>query len=801
MRTRPCALPDRFPLLCVRRGVRLPAVLFLLACRLILSPAPSGAQDSVVLNVLLNGEPKGEIFALLAEDGDVLVKTSDLLAMGFRDPSGMRIDVAGESYLSLKSMAGVGTAFDERTLTLEITASPSLLPRRTIDLLPQRQPNVAYPKDNSAFLNFGAGYTAGNGLDFRSFDFTTEVGLRTGDYLLLSDFSYTETPDTDRFVRLMTNVTYDRREDLQRFVAGDFFASSGELGESLNLGGISLSKVYLMDPNFIRHPLAGFTGLVPLASQAEIYIDGMRVRTEKLAPGEFELKNLSYYGGETNVTVVIKDPFGKEQRVQYNYYFTDLLLKEGLHEYSYNLGAKRRDFGARSNRYAGLAFSAIHRYGIGDSLTAGFTAEGAGSGANIGPQASLRLGGAGVVTGAVSVSRDREGDAGLAGLLRHQYQSGGFNTSLSLKAYTRDYATAADNTSVEKPRYEGSLGVSYGTRTLGTLTLEGYEAKKYLGQNRAVRTAAYTRSLIRSVSLYLSLKRIKEQGSSTEAFAGLTWYPWMDTTFSASYRKAGDAHTETLQAQKSAPMGEGWGYRASLERTDPSGGSSVTAVNPYLQYNAPFGIYTGEYRGEHLSGGGRNDTCRLTASGAVVAVGGAVGLSRPVSDSFALATVGGLKGVRVSQNNQEVGRTDADGKVFLPDLGSYYENQVSINDKDIPIDYTLREVVKYISPPLRSGSVVAFGVKKLQAVTGRLRVRQDAAETPAEYVDVVVRKDGKEIVFPTGKGGEFYFEDADPGTYEGSFPVGDKSCVFPLVVPPSEEMILDLGVLVCENIR
>ncbi len=758
------------------------------------------AAEPVVLNVLLNREPKGEIFAVLADDGDILVRTADLLAMGFQDLPGRRIDIGGEPHISLRSMTGVEAKFDEKTLTLEITAVPSLLPRRTIDLLPPRQPDVAYPKDNSAFFNYGLGYTAGNSLSFRSFDATGEAGLRTNDLLFLSDFTYTNTPDEERFVRLMTSATYDRRRDLQRVVAGDFFASSGDLGENLNLGGISFSKVYLMDPYFIRHPLAGVSGLVPYSSEAEIYVDGMRVRKEKLAPGEFELKNLSYYGGATNVTVVIKDPFGREQRFLYDFYFTDLLLKKGLHEYSYNLGAKRRDFGERSSRYAGLAFSAFHRYGISDALTAGFRAEAAGSGSNIGPQASLRLWEAGVATAALAGSRDREGDAGLAGLLQYQYQNGGFTASFSTKAFTREYATAMDNTSEEKPRLEADLILSYGTRTLGTLSLEGNVSKKYVGQDRTVRTATYTRNLWRSVSLFLSLKRMTEETSSTESFAGLTWYPWMDTTFSASYRKTDDAHTEVLQAQKSAPLGVGWGYRASVERTAPAEGSSLTAINPYFQYNAPFGIYTAEYRGEHVSGED-TDTYRMTASGAVAAVGGAVGLTRPISDSFGLATVDTVKGVRVSQNNQVIGTTDAKGRIFLPDLGSYYENQVSINDKDIPIDYTLDEVVKYVSPPLRSGSVVAFGVRKLRAVTGRLRIRWEGEDVPAEYCEVVLRGEGKEIVFPTGKGGEFYFEEAVPGAYEASLAFRGKGCTFALTVPATDEMILDLGVLHCEDVR
>ena len=104
--------------------------------------------------------------------------------------------------------------------------------------------------------------------------------------------------------------------------------------------------------------------------------------------------------------------------------------------------------------------------------------------------------------------------------------------------------------------------------------------------------------------------------------------------------------------------------------------------------------------------------------GGLTFVKDSLNFSRPLQDSFALAKVGDLIGVRVYLNNQEIGRTGNSGKVLIPDLGSYYENQISINDKDIPIEYTLAEVMKYVSPPFRSGSYVEVGATKVQDFKG-----------------------------------------------------------------------------------
>src|SRR5574341_2562451 len=155
----------------------------------------------------------------------------------------------------------------------------------------------------------------------------------------------------------------------------------------------------------------------------------------------------------------------------------------------------------------------------------------------------------------------------------------------------------------------------------------------------------------------------------------------------------------------------------------------------------------------------------------------------------------------VPVNNQEIGRTDLSGRLFLPNLASYFENQVSIDDKDVPIDYTLSEVMRTVSPPLRSGSVIPFAAKKFQAVTGFVRLRREGETKALEVYEGKGAVAGKEIAFPTGKGGEFYLGDIPPGTHRAQVQYNGNRCGFDIVVPRSDEMILDLGVLFCEDVR
>jgi outer membrane usher protein len=224
---------------------------------------------------------------MLTEEG-TFFQEEDLRAIGLKDPKERYSTCRRGVYLSQVN-EGVDFIFNEKTLSVEISAPPSLLPKTEIDFLPPRQSNVLYSKNNSAFLNYRLNRAQSVSPDLSSLNLTNELGVRRGEYLFLSDTSYTRTNGSENFVRLMTNITRDRREDLGRYVAGDFFASSGELGGSVNLGGFSYAKIYRIDPYFIKYPCPDSPVQPPLVGCRGLPRRN-EIRTEKLPPGEFELK-------------------------------------------------------------------------------------------------------------------------------------------------------------------------------------------------------------------------------------------------------------------------------------------------------------------------------------------------------------------------------------------------------------------------------------------------------------------------------------------------------------------------------
>lgn len=753
----------------------------------------------MVLKVILNSEPKGEFFAQITGDGDFLVKKEDLKAIGFREPQGKVLTVGGEVYLALQSMEGINFVFNPKTVSLEIQASPHLLTPKTIDFLPERQAKVYYPKDASAFLNYRFDYQASNSFHFENLNVTTELGARFDDFLFVSESVYKKSRGEEDFVRLMNQVVYDRRETLQRAVAGDFYASSGELGSTLNLGGFSFSKIYQIDPYLIRYPMLNFSESLFLPSDVEVYLDGTLIRKERLSPGELALKNISYYGGYRTVDVVIRDAFGREQRLSAPFYFTDVLLRKGLHEYSYNAGFLREDFGVKGDEYGALAFSAFHRYALSDSFNIGGHAEGTRDLMNLGPQALFGLGGWGLLNISLSASAGKDNRDGLAGLLSHGYQGREWGTRLFFKGYTKNYSTITPPVAGEQPKFESGAGLGFGTRFLGSLSADFAYLQKYQGADRKVGTVAYSRNVTSNSTVSVSYRSVKEREYANEFFVLFNYYPWKDISLSATWQKEKGKTAGGLQLQKNPPVGEGYGFRLNMDRSELDSGKFNT-LNPFLQYNGPWGIYTAEYRGEY-GDRGQIDAYQLSAAGGLGYVGKSLGLSRPMSDSFGLVKVGEIEGVMVYQDNQPIGRTNSSGKVFVPNLNSYVDNQIRIQDKDIAIDYGITEVTKYVSPPLRSGSFVQFETKKIQAIIGKLGIKIGERVQPVEFQEVHLDVEGREITFPTSRGGEFYLENIKPGRYRATIPLSDKSCSFDLVVPKNDEMIIDQGDLVCEEIH
>ena len=766
----------------------------------------------LVLRIFLNSVDKGDVFAQRSDLQGFFVKANDLKSFGLREPSGSVTIFDGEPHVAVSSLKGVSFSYEPKTQVLNLVAEPQLLGSSSISARDQQRQFTTVPGGNSAFFNYALTSSEGSSTSSARLSFAGELGVKLGDYLLLTDAATVSSPVGTRFVRLMSSVTRDDRENLQRFIVGDLITPARDLGTSVNLGGISISKNYGLDPYFIRFPTQSVSGSVALPSELEVYLDGQRIRTERLAPGNFQLQDIVAYGGSRNVQLLLRDAFGRVQQLNYSLYFSDQPLQNGLHEYSYNFGAIRRQFGLQSNNYGPAAFTMFHRYGFSNSLTMGWRADVTKDLVNIGPTLTAVLGNYGVVNLALAGSSFADAK-GYAAQGSYTYDSKSWAINFFARRDTSRYASLGDPVTFTNRKYEASVSGTYrlpqnasisARRSLFTsqqpetaLTIQA-QMPSFLSQgNRSVTSLAYATPLdLFRAQFTATISRIKENAlpARNELFLGLNFL--LDQNYSAatSYRADRNGHSESARFTKSLPIGEGLGYDLSVDQSSADGRNQQVRAN--IQYNAPAAAFRLE-KGQYLDQGQKFSDQRVSVAGSLAVAGGEFGFSRPITNSYAIVKVGDVKNVPVLVNGQRAGFTNSRGIIVLPNLNANYENNISIDSEALPLNLSLTTALKKVIPGPRSGTFVDFAPKKIQAFSGKLVAQGVGKAQAIEFFEIDIVVGGVSQKLMTGRGGEFYVENIPAGTYKATATDEMKICNFSLTFPESDEIFIDLGTVAC----
>jgi outer membrane usher protein len=731
----------------------------------------ASAAETVILTVSLNTISRGEFFLKRSTDGNLLMRSKDLRQIGFKITAVPETTVDSVAYVSLNDLSGVTAVLDEKKLLLDLRAGPAWvdLPHVVQNFSPTSDTYVP-TSEASAFINYRLDYGNGTDVQAGTWSATGQTGVRRGNLLLLGDGYYQGTQKTQQAVRLMTNLSWDRPESTSRWVLGDINATAGEPSGPILMGGIGYSSAYSMSPGLITYPMGEFGGITTLPSEADIYVNGVLVRREQLAPGDYRFKNLPVSNGANNIQILLRDSFGNERWSTTRFYLSDQLLKSGLHDYSYNMGFMRLDFGTASNSYGRPLLVARHMFGVNNSLTMGAGAEAGNNLVNLVPRAVISLGRVGVLNLLAGESSDRDRGLGTTMGIGYQFQSLHVNYQLNMSHNTRGYRTLANQQANDTARLDGGTGISMGSSLLGTVSLNGSYIETYAGQLIRSIGVSYSRALTKSVQFTASWNSSWGTTNSVNFFTGLTFFPTHDLTASATLQTSQGTNKETLSLQKSLPIGEGIGYRATLER-EQNQAQTLLRANPYLQVNGSHGSYTADLQGQYNQQDGKTTGSYLvSAAGALVYAGGHFGLSRPVSSSFAVVQVEGLADVTVLLNNQEVARTNANGMAYISNLQSYQDNKIAFKDNQIEANYLIKRYTANATPGLFGGECIYFPVARIQAYGGHLLAKDGS---PLEYARVTLRGSGHEVSFTTLSGGVFYFENLTDDSHEtGMRPAG-----------------------------
>lgn len=760
------------------------SVAFLLSSYLVSCPQIAAQEQRAILMLTVNQVTQGQVFVFLRSN-NILILRSDLEKAGLHIVFGLQEKINNENYIPLASLApSIKYEFDEKTLELRITAQANLLGSTSINLENQPPKNIISTRDTSWFFNYAFNLPI-SGEIFNTYTFFGESGLSFNGNLLYSSFSHTA---NGLFVRGLTNFTLDHPQNLTRWVWGDSLANSGNLGGGILMGGLSISREFGLNPYFVRQPSFGLSGAVLTPSTVEIYVNGQRVSQQALPPGQFQINNLLLPTGSGSTKIVLRDAFGQEQVINSPFYFSAGLLKPGISDYSLNLGFLRNNLNSDNFNYSSPVFLGRYSQGITKNLTLGERLEASTNLVSAGSTITTSL-----PFGSLELSLAASNNSGVSGAatsIAYSYSHKNIGFSASTQLLSDQYANLSLKASDDRPRLSNNISVSTTIFQKLNVGLQ-YTSANYRFQGQSDRISLFSNiGLTRKANFYINLSRSSAAKSSAteEILIGFNYHLGNATATSLNEDITHGQIVATLSVQKSAPVGEGFGYQFQLNP-----GESNIPGNALLTYRTSANIYELNYN----RGTDGQNSASLNISGSIVAVGNNLFFARPVTQSFGLIQVPGYSGVRGYVSNQEIGRTNSQGNLLIPDLIPYYGNNIRIADQDIPLNNQIDANEKIIAPAFRSGAVIRFPVQHIQSALGKISLEISRKTVIPAYGQLTLIVNAHPVNLPIGEQGEFYLENIPPGNYLAKVEYIKGICNFDLKVTRSEQQLVNLGNVKC----
>ncbi|HTA38970.1 MAG TPA: fimbria/pilus outer membrane usher protein, partial [Candidatus Acidoferrales bacterium] len=672
--------------------------------------AQTGPSTDVRTFVTLhvNTIEQDETVAILRGD-DVLVPVSIFEQAGVHGlPNGKRETYKNVVYVSLKSLApDVTFKLDVDALDLNITVTPAHLGSEAYDILHNRPKGIEYTTGSSSYVNYAVTGSGGSG----SSAFVEGGFVHDQDSFHLS---FTAASNESFRRGLVYYLASNRDSEISR-VVGDANVSSGDLGGSSYIAGYYEARDFSLDPYAIHFPLPNLSGVVATPSVASVYVNGQLVQKIDLPPGTFNLNQLPVTTGSGNTQVVVTNAFGQSQTYSQQYYAAAEILAPGTSDFQYAAGLLRQNAFAEGDSYGPAAAVGRYRTGVTNTFTVGGRLEATPQLVSAGPEADFEFP-FGLIHTAVSASDDR-GLGGVAASLGYSYNSARFNAGLSMLAQGPYYSTISQDPSLD--RTTSSIAAFAGAPVGKGSTLSLEWAWRKMRDTGTYDQLSLTGSVPVLHGSSLSVTAERDTSTTAEPQTGIS-AALNFSVGSASATVTGQVGTtkdESISIQDTPETRYGLGYNASY---DPAYGNSLNAS---LLYRSAYGNAELDYGA--VSGSASSTALRL--AGGLAFIDHGIFLSPPITQSYALVDVPGTPGVAVYLENQYVGKTNAQGKLLVPDLLPNFGNPIRIDDKDVPFNTSIQTLEKLIAPPVNAGAVVTFAAERLHAITGTIVVERGGA--------------------------------------------------------------------------
>lgn len=757
----------------------------LFCCALSLAAAK---PERALLEVIINGHNVGAHFFQLTDNNDVLTNLTTLQTLRLKEQLWQH---HSEKNISLKSLnPHLKFSLDRDSGVLNLALSNEHFETQTIKEQSVAPPildnKVVLPKPFSAFLNYQL-ETSLQSNQSKRFNVPLELGINFRNFLFLNNFyANYDSKNGNQFNRLQSQFIWDDQPKMNRLILGDISTLYSALSGGGAMAGISWQRHFALNRSFNHTPDWRIQTVIETPSRASLYSNGHLLKEWDILPGNVVFSEVSRYVGQGALELVLTDAFGRERRIQQSFLFTPQLLKENLHEYSYNLGVMKQG----TNYEQHPVSIGFHRYGFSNSITGGFAYEVDKKLLNISPNFGVSLGDLGLLEVAIAYSKKQK--TGVAKLFRYSGQFKKWNLNIDAKTQSIDYKTLNQlNNNILPSRYSVSTSIDYRLNEIGSSVGLIYNTTKNWDHNvpdNQHLSLSFRMPLCKGLMVSMNAGRDLNDVKQYEWSLNITYYPPPKEKMfydNANYRISHHP-TQTIEQeaniQKNIPRAQGFGYNLTLKEQD---------ITTRTQYKDEKAIYNAYYNSN-------TKTANMSVAGSIAMVDKEIYVGRPIHDSFAIVNTQGLTNVPVRAEGGLVGNTSQQGKLLVAELQSYHQNNVSISPKDLPLTYSMNDFEKIINIQQRGGNLIQFKVTNFSAVEGYLYHEEHPQNR--EYLALLpfAFQNGEETIENfTGKHGYFYLEKLPVGKHSLEVQHHDGRCFVQINVPETSKLIVKLGNLPC----
>ncbi|MBW4936625.1 fimbria/pilus outer membrane usher protein [Marinobacter sp. F4206] len=610
---------------------------------------------------------------------------------------------------------------------------------------------------------------------------------------------------SQEWARESSRLVIDDQQRAIRYTLGDVFYQSTEFQGAPELLGASIERRYgVLQPFNTVTATGQQTFEIQRTSRVDVYVNGILQTSRRLTPGRYNLRDFPFAEGLNDIELVVTDEFGRVERLAFSLFLDSNLLKEGVSEFSFNAGYRRKppENNTIDYDYNRPALSGFYRHGLTSNLTLGGQFQGEEDLEVYGLEGVLGTP-VGTFSSTVSRSESEPFGSAMAGAVRWRYE---FPSSYLASPITAQIA------SIFNEQNYLSLGQDIPSVVFRTQHQARVSSSLYSG---LFFSAAYRQAEgfqpeddERGISLSLSQR-----------------FNWFNVNLYVDYVEAEENDTNVL-VNVSVPLGYGRQVRATYNRQQETSGIQYSdyPVNAVHDFAGSLGIernerdmeehqvsgnldYTGnrfvarvdhDYTQEGFFEGETEERSQLELGGALVFSDGYLALSRPIFDSFVMVD----RHESLSESDILVNETafgpsaiaNDFGPAVVPDLVSYREQQVYWEAASMPMGYDMGDMWQKLTPSYKSGTVYTAGSAASVIAIG-IAVPQDPQDI-ALRSGVIEPADGRD--FPqrqtfTNRKGRFVVQKLEPGEYRITF---DGNLTGSFSVPEGAVGYVDLGKII-----